>query len=374
MPTKGAVIPPQLLLDGTALYANQGSVYELDAAGGALQQRYPASGWIFFASFGDALYLSVNRHPNHRVQALSKKDGSVLWDYEVEDQLPQAPAVVDNAVYVGTTRGYIYAFGAEDGTLLWRASIASEDNIRLIVRTSPTVFKQILFLAPTVNPPLKPSLFAFHTKDGKLLWQAPLPGTSSFPCVVTQEMLYLSTNHGYVALDPKAGLVLWQREMESVLHMASPPVISNGNVYLSASEWRHIFPSSRAEESKLEIQTSIYALRADDGTLLWQRSVDGSSSTSLPTTVSIIDKTLFVGANNGVLFAYRCDDGMLLWSYQTGGSSISTPVGNREIVYVGANDGYVYALRADDGTFLWRTFVSTSLTVVVSSSVSQRRI
>ncbi len=95
---------------------------------------------------------------------------------------------------------------------------------------------------------------------------------------------------------------------------------------------------------------NVYALRADNGSLLWHYQT-GSSILSSP---AILNEVVFIGSDDHYLYALRASDGSLLWRYRTGDSVESAIVAINDTVYVGSNDHYLYALRVSDGSLLWR--------------------
>ncbi len=80
------------------------------------------------AAWGDTLFLGTF---DGRLVALDRKTGAVLWDKVTVDQskpytITGAPRVIDGKVLIGNggaeygVRGYVSAYDAEDGAMLWR--------------------------------------------------------------------------------------------------------------------------------------------------------------------------------------------------------------------------------------------------------------
>jgi outer membrane protein assembly factor BamB len=67
-------------------------------------------------------------------------------------------------------------------------------------------------------------------------------------------------------------------------------------------------------------------------------------------------RRVFVGSSDRGLYALRADDGSLVWRFETLGfvqcAPLYDPVEN--VVYFGSNDGALYRVAADDGRLLWR--------------------
>jgi outer membrane protein assembly factor BamB len=368
MQTASIILPPRLLLSDSTLYVSQEDIYVLESSSGAIIQRYSLPGVTYPTLANDVLYVNISHHPDYFVQALSRSDGVPFWSYQLEGRhSSHAPVIVDETVYISSVEGSIYALQARDGALLWQSAIDGDlDTLpypSLHICTSPTVSHEIVYIAPQVNPPLKPFLSAFRAKDGTFLWRVQLPEASAFPFAVVGSVLYLSTSHGCSALRANDGSLLWQRELGETTLMCSSPLVLEGRVYLSLSETEGEFSSlASGDEVRQWQHSSICALQASDGSLLWQQSLGEATSANRPTGLSIQGDMLYVGTQDGDLFACRSDDGTVRWRYQTNATLLSSPTATSEIVYVGDNSGYVYALRARDGVLLWQTFVSTAVT------------
>ncbi|HEV2459433.1 MAG TPA: PQQ-binding-like beta-propeller repeat protein [Ktedonobacterales bacterium] len=105
----------------------------------------------------------------------------------------------------------------------------------------------------------------------------------------------------------------------------------------------------------LLLGSGIVALRAQDGTTLWQALPWGVNS----------DGAFHFAVSRGVLYivrgdisAVRISDGRLLWqTVASEGQAWSQPLVDGITVYVGADD--LLALRADTGALLWKAFPST---------------
>ena len=368
MLTTSAVLPPDIVLSPSTVYASQGSVYALEASSGTLGQRYPINGLACPTLVNDVLYMNVSHHPDSMIQALHRDDGAPLWSYRVDGRLADAPVIANGVVYTSVAEGTIYALQASDGTLLWRSTIDLGPDVPSflgpIVFASPTVVEKVLYLAPAVNPPLQPFVYAFHTKDGTLLWRAPLDNSTTFPLTVVNGVLYLSTHSSCLALRASDGSSLWQYEINA--WVCSSPVVVDGVLCISLSTLRQAFELGQLRHRH---EAFICMLQASDGSLLWQQQLGSTTGAEYPTAPVAAHGTIYIGANDGYLYALRAGDGTLLWSYKTNATGLSSPKVAGGVLYVGANDGCVYALHAADGVLLWRTFVSASVTVSLSSVI-----
>jgi outer membrane protein assembly factor BamB len=117
------------------------------------------------------------------------------------------------------------------------------------------------------------------------------------------------------------------------------PAVANGVVYTS----------SRA---------TIFALSAQDGSLLWRGNAGGDGTYTSPPTVArgaVFITAINASSSGSFAAAFNASDGTPLW--HVGLSPLqpaSPPVVFNGVVYVWS-DGLMYALSASDGTTRWKT-------------------
>jgi outer membrane protein assembly factor BamB len=119
------------------------------------------------------------------------------------------------------------------------------------------------------------------------------------------------------------------------------PVVSNAIAYVASSNG------------------TVYAVRADDGSLLWRHSF---AIKGLSQTVTVNNDVIYfsIGTVNasgnvsaGTLYALRASDGTSLWHYSTNTLFIGSPTVAQDSLYIGTLNS-VYALRTGNGSVLWQ--------------------
>lgn len=234
-----------------------------------------------------------------------------------------APAVADGAVYIGnkisTDDGYglqsfIAAFRASDGALLWRLPEPIE-------AAGMVANKDVLILSSAA------ALAALRTSDGALLWRLPWGSL--------------------------VGLIPWTSNGNDLSY--GPQIILDAGVLFAID-----YSGSEA-----------YAVRVADGQVLWQVSLpnDGAAVPLPPNTVYphrfgpvVSGGTVFIGSLNDSIIAIRAADGTVLWQRVvasptplTSGAVQSQPpqvhplAATYDALYVAAGDEIV-RLRSGDGT------------------------
>ncbi len=356
METKNIALPPSTALVENTLYIAQRDIYALEASSGTVKQSYAMQGVVSFTVENNTLYVNVNNDVDHTVLVLRSDDGVSLWSYNVEGRLAGAPTVVGGVVYISILEGIVYALQASDGKMLWQYTVDSGADVPSFlgpILSAPLVIAgEIVYVAPQVNPPLEPLLYALQAKNGNLLWKAKLPESpSSFPPIIKDDVIYISTYSTYIALHALDGSSLWQHEMPHKL--CSSSVVVDGSIYVCLQSGKNV---------------SFYALQARDGILQWQNQLRTDAIVTYATTPVVTDNAIYIGADDS-LMALRTSDGATLWRSKTDGMSLSSPIVISGVMYVGANDGCIYAVRTSNGERLWKTCIGTSVTMHSSLSL-----
>ena len=351
LPIKVLPVPP-------FLYAVSQNISVLELNTGKFQWQYPFQGVVCPTITPDIVYVNVNNGSYHSVQAIHIPDGKLFWSYQAEGYLSDAPVAADGSIYVSIAKGKICALRASDGALLWHFTVKPDQNVSSflapILFTSPTVADGVIYVAPAVDSPLTPFVYALQASNGTLLWKTPVVGSPRYGLVREKNSLYLCTSTVCVALQASDGSLLWQ--YQSPGELLSPPVIMDTHIYITVADYRHgMLPRGNKPVAIL------CALDASDGTLLWQVPLSGEENpggTRIPTTGS---STLYFSEGNGYLTALQGSDGTLLWRIHVGSTQLSLPEVINDKIYIGASDGYVYSFQAADGLPHWKAYVSSSL-------------
>jgi outer membrane protein assembly factor BamB len=150
------------------------------------------------------------------------------------------------------------------------------------------------------------------------------------------------------AIRASDGTVLWQYPMnKGGYSFADWLQVDHGVVYASGDD---------AESSG---DTGYFYALQSDGSLIWQDKVSGSPSGTMLSN-GVIYATVEAVSGSAV-YALQVHDGALLWSYPIGGTVYSDPILVGTTLYVGAGNGIVYALRADNGAIVWHYLTNVGL-------------
>ena len=248
------------------------------------------------ALFGSRPFSRPTSHPSPTATPASSPAGSSQSVFIT---------IADGVAYAGAD-GTVSALRTGNGTLLWRSSINGG------VGDQPVVAGGVVYVTAstdiTTSTDVTATLYALRASDGAQLWHF--------------------TNNGPVGSVAVGGGV-------SIGPAIYAPVVANGVVYVGVQG------------------DKVLALRAGDGTLLWQFS-DHLIGLRSP---QLVDGVVYVAAANDVqqgnIYALRASDGKLLWHYRTSAFLNGTTVIDG-VAYVTSQDGILIALRTSDGHQLWQ--------------------
>jgi outer membrane protein assembly factor BamB len=188
--------------------------------------------------------------------------------------------------------------------------------------------------------------FAFRLGDGELLWQQPqvsMQGFSRLPNqpVVMETLVYVAPgSETLFALERDSGVICWQAKTEG--RIRSVPGVAEGLVVVNSEDG------------------SLRAFEAQTGTLRWQQQI-GRLGTCFSAPI-ISDGVIYTGSTSSHVYAIRLEDGEIVWERLTAGSVWDTLAVGPEQVYVSPFCDQVYALDRRTGAVVWEVTLLDSNT------------
>ena len=150
------------------------------------------------------------------------------------------------------------------------------------------------------------------------------------------------------AIRASDGTVLWQHPMNNGGDsFASWLQVAHGVVYTS------VVAVANGNNTGI-----ISALQSSNGAVIWQDTINDS-----PAGVLLAGGVIYASAgaaSGGAVYALQARDGALLWSYPIDGSVFNEPLLVGTTVYTGAGNGMMYALRAVNGILVWHYLTKVS--------------
>ncbi|MBC5804357.1 MAG: PQQ-binding-like beta-propeller repeat protein [Candidatus Eremiobacteraeota bacterium] len=322
-----------------------------------------ASGGAYSSSpvvVGGVTYLSDN---NGNLNALDVATGKPLWHAKFANSLMSAPITANGLVYVGE--------GNEDSTTYVprsRVQVGLHDN----------------------------ALIAVDAKSGRMRWRFALRGTGMPTSALVDGKLIHHDGYGdIVALDATTGALRWRRDvrsvssMSAVLPIAAGRLVSAGifpneviafNAADGSSAWTRTFsgsasglgdcplafdgtylfgtylgPVSKPVDPGDPAIHHLYALRASDGALVWDRALErGDTPPRNEAAIPVVAGGVVYDGSSVAPYMHALDakTGRLLWKREVKGPVKGAPIIVRGVVYFGDLHGYLWALEAQTGRVL----------------------
>jgi outer membrane protein assembly factor BamB len=225
-PISGGVgIGAGIVLVGT----NKGNVHAYDIAGKALWKAKVSSEILSVPRYFEGLVI-VRTGDNH-IFGLDATDGSRKWVYErINPALTLRSSVgivVDGgAVYAGFAGGKLVAIRADNGKLLWEATVAQPKGVTEIERIAditslPAVVGPIVYAVAYQG-----KIAAVDRRSGKVLWNRDISSYSGLN--VEDAKIFVSHTLGAVySLDYETGKTFWRQGALANRRLTAPLPMGN---------------------------------------------------------------------------------------------------------------------------------------------------
>jgi len=309
------------------------------------------SGTVYAVSFDKKLY------------AIDERSGAVRWTAQADNILMSTPVVQNGIVIVGSGKdGFlkpndamsqvwgrpegddVYAFSTRDGRLLWKLHTVGQNM------PSPAIVQNAAIVANG-----DPRAYALDLQTGKPKWSIDLPGVPTMASVnVAGGAAIISTCHNapYVcetrAVDVRSGRTLWTNP-----HGGSDctPTVDRGRVFVNGSE----DADKRFHTGGVLV---IAALDQQSGRTLWTYRTPPGPYTYVVSRERQIAATAYGGVlyqplgNASEVLALDEVTGKRLWSFRTVATVKMSPVIKGRTVYFGDISGIFYRVDRSTGRLI----------------------
>ncbi|MFB6106786.1 MAG: PQQ-binding-like beta-propeller repeat protein [Halobacteriaceae archaeon] len=289
------------------------------------------------------------------VTALDPETGDRIWTTNVSGTVL---AAANGTVYVGSeAEDVLYALDVDDGSVRWRASVASDavlsDSVAATGNAVYLVTRRRSFdESESPEGSEHPTVTAYAAADGDKRWTTTLsysfsdeePAYATAPAVA-DGTVYVTTPHAVVAMDAASGEEAWRFETDVTL--GTDPAVGNGTLFVAGQ---------RGEFT--ELRDVVYAVDADDGTEVWAYQYRAATQTG----------NYYTGVANGRLFVTgQSSGGGPFTTLAVYDGSTTRPASEHRVTddapvaddQPPTADGYV-ATESDDGYFPQNTTVTLS--------------
>lgn len=256
-------------------------------------------------------------------------------------RLVSAPVVADGKVFAMDAGAGLTAVDAATGRRVWQVDLVPEGEDEGGAGGGVAYADGVLVAATGYA-----EVLALDPKDGAIKWRQRVSApVRSAPTIADGRVFAISIDNRAHALSLADGDVLWSHaglnEVAGLLGSASPAV-SDGVV---------VVPYSSGE---------VYALRADNGSVLWIDSMAALARTDAVARLTDIralpvmrDGRVYVVGNSNMSAAIDVRSGRRAWDVGTGG--LQTPWLAGDVLFVLAHGPRLVALQAQTGKAYWVT-------------------
>jgi outer membrane protein assembly factor BamB len=262
-----------------------------------------------------------------------------LSDQNVNVTIAGGVAYLSTSVsYPSSQNNVVSALRTSNGALLWHQKIEGSTD------QAPLVANGVVYVTSYVGQSGPDYVYALRASDGSLLWRNSNADYTNLSLSTSDSsMIFVASQGQLSALNTSNGAVLWHLTTKD--NASGIPLEVNGVVYFSSS-----IDNGHG---------TFYALRASDGSSIWQTTTSGY--TYMPTE---INRVIYINSSGGTLVALRASDGHQLWKRTLDATFIQSPLLANGVLYItttkileppAAHSASPLQELTDIGALLWNT-------------------
>ncbi|WP_300457837.1 right-handed parallel beta-helix repeat-containing protein [Desulfobacula sp.] len=275
--------------------------------------------------------LGQNRERNgFNVLSSAPSTHHVLWRFETSDTVVAAPVVYQNIVYAVSSDCRLVALDADTGDFIWE-SVPDTTHCGQ-TGISPAVNEDTVFLG--MGSTGQGKIYALNRLTGQILWQYDaVDGIGTSPLYYQGKLFVTLWNTTVLALRADTGELLWSRETGGANKEASA-MIADGKLYVPTYNGTLMImdPDTGERFSTIDFQGSVLTPVASGARLYQALRVSNLNTDS----IKAIDR----------------QTGSILWGDHIGVYNSSRPVVGYNTVFVGGDA--LHAFDSASGSVLWR--------------------
>jgi outer membrane protein assembly factor BamB len=245
-----------------------------------------------------------------------------------------SPAVVGNAVMIGSCAGTLYALDRTKGTPIWSYDTKADGE-------AAQFHGELLLIGDTIVVPTNTdgdgNVYAFDVRTGDLRWKATFKfGVATAPLLVSGRVIVAAANGDVAAIEPKTGKIAWK---------VSPagPIKQSPNVPSPAAIGDRILVADNTGK--------MFGLDASSGKTVWTTPLAALPNTSL----TVIGKSVVVGTVDNFLNWIEPGSGAITRRTRLTGFGFGTVISAPPLllVLVKGSTAKLVALDAETGALRW---------------------
>jgi len=231
--------------------------------------------WALKLADGSVAWKHDEPRDPSEVKCYDALTGALRWTARVDGNLIHTPQVGQNAVYVATSQGKLYAFNQLDGKQIWQVSLAAP-------LTLPAADATLVIVGSGSN------LVGVAAATGARVFSTDLGSAVGSVPVLADDDAYAALGESVAALD-RAGKVKWQARLP---RPAWAPIAVTKAGVVAAS-----------------VDGGVKLLSRATGAKVWETVLAGT-----PNAVSGAGDVVYVGTRQGGVVGLKLGDGAKLWS------------------------------------------------------------
>ena len=203
-----------------AYYAGSGEVHWSKQIGPSESSPVVDRGYVYTADW------------NGRVWSFVGSTGKLRWVAKVGAKVKGAVAISGNRLYVGDYGGHLYALDVRTGKQLWRGSSQQRLGGRGQFYSTPTAAYGRVYLGSTDG-----KVYSFGATTGSVRWSHGTGGNVYSSPAVWQQRVFVGSYSGrFYAFDAATGDVKWQFKANGPI--SGSPTVMDGVVYFATLKQR----------------------------------------------------------------------------------------------------------------------------------------
>jgi outer membrane protein assembly factor BamB len=304
-----------------------------DTAAGSVLWTYDVGDqiWTPLALEAGVLFFGDDGGTLHALDIATRQP---RWRFQTSGRIRSAATVAGGSVLFASDDGFLYAVDRKSGKERWKLDLGSSGLERWLPASGPPYVYDYLHSSPTVEDgtvyvgSADKELYAVDAESGRGRWSFAARGAIRSSPAVSEGAVYFGSWDGSVyAVSAESGKEVWSYETGAPIQ--GSPAVVGGRVIVGSRSAR------------------VLALDASSGEVEWTYALaDGSWVESSPVVRGDI---VYVGSSDALaLFALDARSGAEVWRFKTGGWSWGTPVVTDEVVYIGSISAFPYYFSGVD--------------------------
>ncbi|MFC2081279.1 PQQ-binding-like beta-propeller repeat protein [Bacteroidota bacterium] len=274
------------------------------------------------------------------------KNKEILWEKELGTELRGEPAVYSERLYIGNSKGKLFALDISDGSVLWSYEADEITGAAYQYYSAPAESGDRIFIGGAGS-----MVYCLDASEGSLLWKYKVSDWVRSKPLVIGDMVYVATMDGNLyALRDGGSQAEEIRKVKLNEHGFTTNLAGSEKGILAAGKdmiLYSVFPETFYLNWKQGIVDGAWV----DGKF-YRIKLEGG-----PPSLTVVDGILYCGGKDQFVHALDAETGEEIWRFETGGRLGAAITVAENMVFFGfyGGKGVYYALDKNTGKLIWQT-------------------